>query len=151
MAQTHRALDTGQFRFWLFRSFEVPDCLSHVGSDRTPSVTDSLWRFCIVYHWYNFHHQLKPGLKTNQQWLDTKYPFPELKSDNGSVEDKMMVILVMMEVIIMVMAMIMTKMTQLTLMLINLNSDMMVGSGHPRSSTSSTVEFWSEKEKQRFT
>ena len=83
--------------------------------------------------------------------MDTKYPFPELKSDNGSVEDKMMVILVMMEVIIMVMAMIMTKMTQLTLMLINLNSDMMVGSGHPRSSTSSTVEFWSEKEKQRFT
>ena len=34
---------------------------------------------------------------------------------------------------------------------IYLNSDMMVGSGQPRSSTSSTVEFWSENEKQRFT
>ena len=37
------------------------------------------------------------------------------------------------------------------LQIIYLNSDMMVGSGQPRSSTSSTVEFWSENEKQRFT
>ena len=58
--------------------------------------------------------------------MDTKYPFPELKSDNGSVEDKMMVRLVMMEVIIMIM----TKMTQFTLMMINLNSDMMVQFHH---------------------
>ena len=35
--------------------------------------------------------------------------------------------------------------------MVYLNSDMMVGSGQPRSSTSSTVEFWSENEKQRFT
>ena len=33
----------------------------------------------------------------------------------------------------------------------HLNSDMMVGSGQPRSSTSSTVEFWSEKEKHLLT
>ena len=37
------------------------------------------------------------------------------------------------------------------LMTIYLNSDMMVGSGQPLLSTSSTVEFWSENEKQRFT
>lgn len=34
---------------------------------------------------------------------------------------------------------------------LHLNSDMMVGSGQPRSSTSSTVEFWSEKEKHLLT
>ena len=33
----------------------------------------------------------------------------------------------------------------------HLNSDMMVGTGQPLSSTSSTVEFWSEKEKHLFT